>query len=57
MVEGEGKEAHWTEIGVLWSHEDGKGFNLTLKALPVNGRLVIRSRKAKDSATSESAGQ
>ena len=56
MVEGEGKEALWTEIGALWAHEDGQGFNLTLKALPLTGRLVIRQRKAKD-ASSEGAGQ
>lgn len=57
MVEGEGDKALWTEIGALWAHEDGQGFNLTLKALPVNGRLVIRKRKAKDSTTSEGGRQ
>lgn len=44
VVEGE-DNANWTEIGALWPHEDGKGFNLILRALPVNGRLVIRQRK------------
>lgn len=48
MVEGEGKEATWTEIGALWAHEDGQGFNLSLKALPLSGRIVIRQRKAQD---------
>ncbi len=42
MVEGEGKGAKWTEIGAQWAHEDGKGFNLTLKVVPLNGRIVIR---------------
>ena len=48
MVDGEGKDATWTELGALWAHEDGQGFNLTLKALPISGRVVIRQRKAKD---------
>lgn len=55
MVEGDGDNATWTELGALWAHEDGKGFNLALRALPVGGRLVIRTRKPK-SATGESAG-
>lgn len=44
-VDGEGDKAIWTEIGALWSHEDGKGFNLSLRAFPTNGRLVIRQRE------------
>lgn len=54
-VEGEGKNANWTEIGAMWKHEDGKGFNLNLKALPLTGRLVIRERK--DETAKESRGQ
>ncbi len=55
LVEGEGDNATWTELGAIWGHEDGKGFNLSLKAIPVSGRLVIRERKAKTDAK-ESAG-
>ncbi|CAN7691301.1 hypothetical protein LJR030_003646 [Rhizobium sp. LjRoot30] len=42
VVEGEGDKAHWTKIGAAWSHNDGEGFNVTLSALPLNGRLTIR---------------
>ena len=45
IVEGEGDNTTWTEIGAMWPHKDGKGFNLSLKAVPVTGRLVIRTRK------------
>jgi hypothetical protein len=55
VVEGEGDKATWTEIGALWGHEDGQGFNLTLKALPLTGRLVIRKRRAETEAK-ESVG-
>jgi len=55
MVDGEGDDAIWTPIGALWAHEGGKGFNVSLKAIPVSGRIVIRERKAKTNAE-ESAG-
>ncbi|AWO92415.1 hypothetical protein [Bradyrhizobium diazoefficiens] len=45
VVEGEG-EAFWTRIGAAWPHKDGKGFNIQLNSLPLNGRLVIREPKA-----------
>lgn len=46
IVEGEGDNAFWTRVGAAWPHEDRDGFNITLKALPVNGKLVIRKPKA-----------
>lgn len=45
VVEGEGDKAHWTKIGAGWSHSDGDGFNITLSAVPLNGRLTIRKPK------------
>jgi hypothetical protein len=32
----------WTQIGVAFAHDDMKGFNVVLKALPLDGRLVLR---------------
>jgi hypothetical protein len=46
VVDGEGENAFWTKIGAAWLHEDGKGFNLALTAMPVSGRLVVREPKA-----------
>ncbi len=38
-----GKTARsWTKIGAAFPHADGVGFNLELKALPLNGKLVVR---------------
>ncbi len=53
VVQGEGDNALWTEIGALWAHQDGKGFNVSLQALPIisaEHRVVIRARKAKEEA-------
>jgi len=50
-----GDKNHWDDIGAAWSHKDGKGFNLKLSYLPLNGgELVIREPKPKDDA--ETAG-
>jgi hypothetical protein len=46
VVTGEGDNAFWTKLGAVWPHDDGKGYNVDLIALPVSGRLVIRERKA-----------
>jgi len=45
VVEGEADNAFWTKIGAAWEHQDGKGLNITLSALPLNGRLVVRDPK------------
>lgn len=45
VVDGEGDNAFWTKIGAAWEHKDGKGFNILLTAMPLNGRLVIRQPK------------
>jgi len=36
------KGSMWTKVGSAWLHKDGKGFNVQLDAVPVNGRLVVR---------------
>jgi hypothetical protein len=47
--EGEGdNDAFWTRIGSAWPHKDGKGLNLVLSALPINGRLVLREYTPED---------
>lgn len=42
-----GDKSYWSDIGAVWSHADGKGFNLRLDLLPMNGaEIVIREPKA-----------
>ena len=38
----EGKKGFWTRIGSVWSHNDGKGFNIQLEWVPVDGRITLR---------------
>jgi hypothetical protein len=50
VVEGEGDNAFWTKIGAAWAHEDGDGFSITVTAMPLNGRLVVRTAKQAEEA-------
>ncbi len=31
----------WTKVGVAFPHREGLGFNIQLRCLPVDGRLVV----------------
>jgi hypothetical protein len=44
-----GQKSFWTRIGRLFPHKDGKGFDLVLNALPINGRIVIRQDEREES--------
>ena len=43
------EKAAWTEIGAAWPHKDGKGFNVQIEFVPLDGRITLRvpSEKAK----------
>lgn len=38
----EGKKGFWTRIGSAWAHADGKGFNVQLEVVPLDGRISLR---------------
>lgn len=42
---GEGKDPFWLKIGAAFAHKDGKGFNLELQAMSLDGRIVLREWK------------
>ena len=42
VVEDNEEESFWTLIGVSFPHKDRKGLNILLRALPVDGRIVLR---------------
>lgn len=47
-----GKAARrWTQVGVAFPHKEGTGFNVELRCLPLNGRLVILPADADDGAS------
>jgi hypothetical protein len=34
-------QKRWTKIGAAFPHKEGPGFSIKLKALPLDGRLVV----------------
>jgi len=45
VVKREGQDDYWLPIGTAFAHADGKGLNVLPQALPINGKLVLRSPK------------
>ena len=46
-VNGE-KKSSWNKIGSAWPHADGQGYRLVLKAIPVDGVVILRKPEAKE---------
>jgi hypothetical protein len=38
----DGQKGFWTRIGSVWPHADGKGFNIQLDVVPLDGRITLR---------------
>ena len=38
----DGQKGFWTRIGSAWAHGDGKGFNIQIETVPLDGRITLR---------------
>src|SRR6266704_2215400 len=36
------KRGVWTKVDAAWPNKDGKGFNIVLDVIPLDGRLILR---------------
>lgn len=48
VTKREDKEDFWTNVGIVYPHDDQEGFNVLLQALPIDGKLVLRTYKEED---------
>ena len=39
----DGRKSVWSKIGAAWAHKDGEGYEVRMDAVPVDGRLVLRT--------------
>ena len=47
--EGSGRKAKWREVGAIWPHKNGTGFDLVVfDQLAVSGRIVCMERREDD---------
>lgn len=50
-IEGSKADSLWTQVGAMWPHKNGEGWNMQLDLLPVSsGKLIIRVNKPKDAS-------
>lgn len=40
--DSENGKGFWTRIGSAWPHGDGKGFNIQIDIVPLDGRVALR---------------
>lgn len=57
IVTGNDKASHWTEVGAAWPNKDGQGFSLRFTAIPLSGRLVMRTITDRPEQPAECAGE
>jgi hypothetical protein len=43
VIRREGQDDFWLNLGLVFDHKDGKGFNIMLQALPLDGKIVCRA--------------
>ena len=42
VIKRDGQDDYWLNLGLVFPHKDGNGFNLILQALPLDGKIVCR---------------
>ena len=50
VIRREGQDDFWLNLGIVFGHKDGKGFNIMLQALPLDGKVVCREVTAGEEA-------
>jgi hypothetical protein len=53
VIKREGQDDFWLNLGLVFPHKDGEGFNIMLQALPLDGKIVCR--QVSDDEPAESA--
>jgi hypothetical protein len=44
------KRGIWTRVGAAWPNKDGRGFNVVLDVVPLDGRLILREPLERENA-------
>jgi hypothetical protein len=42
VIKREGQDDYWLNLGLVFAHKDGGGFNIMLQAFPLDGKIVCR---------------
>jgi hypothetical protein len=50
VIKRDGQDDYWLNLGLVFPHKDGSGFNIILQALPLDGKIVGREIAEDDAA-------
>lgn len=50
VIQRTGQDDLWLNLGLVFPHKDGNGFNLMLQALPLDGKIICREITADEEA-------
>jgi len=53
VIKREGQDDYWLNLGLAFSHKDGKGFNIILQAIPFDAKIVNREITGDDKAAED----
>lgn len=48
VIRREGQDDYWLNIGLVFPHKDGGGYNIMLQAFPLDGKIVCREITAEE---------
>jgi hypothetical protein len=48
VIRREGQDDFWLNLGLVFPHKDGGGFNIMLQAFPLDGKIVCRKLEDDD---------
>jgi hypothetical protein len=48
VIRREGQDDFWLNLGLVFPHKDGGGFNIMLQAFPLDGKIVCREITGED---------
>lgn len=57
VKDGPEDKSYFNRIGAAFPHKDGEGHTITLDAVPVDGRIVLRSPKERLEEAKSKSGQ
>lgn len=50
VIKRDGQDDYWLNLGLVFPHKDGSGFNIILQAWPLDGKIVCREIAEDDAA-------
>ena len=56
VIKREGRDDYWLDLGLVFPHKDGGGFNIMLQAFPLDGKIVCREITEDEETTKEPTG-